>query len=72
MKKSVFSNIMKTVFCLLSGQAWRPHGLKNTSPLTGINDKAHIEAVIRLKPQGYLLKPPSKDALIAAIEKNLR
>ncbi len=39
--------------------------------LTGINDKAHIEAVIKLKPQGYLLKPPSQEALIEAIEKKI-
>lgn len=37
--------------------------------LTGINDRAHIEAVIRLKPAGYLLKPIAKDDLIAVIKK---
>ncbi|MCR5279715.1 MAG: response regulator [Lachnospiraceae bacterium] len=35
--------------------------------LTGISDKAHIEAVVKLKPQGYLLKPPSRDELIKTI-----
>ena len=31
--------------------------------LTGVGDRAHIEQVIGLKPQGYLLKPPVKDTL---------
>ena len=31
--------------------------------LTGVGDRAHIEQVIDLKPQGYLLKPPVKDTL---------
>ncbi len=39
--------------------------------LTGISDKAHIEAVIKLKPQGYILKPPSRDDLVQAINKVL-
>ena len=37
--------------------------------LTGISDKAHIQAVVNLKPQGYLLKPPTRDTLMAAIGK---
>jgi len=39
--------------------------------LTGISDKAHIQAVLNLKPQGYLLKPIPRDDLIAAISKEL-
>ncbi len=37
--------------------------------LTGINDRAHIEAVIKLRPAGYLLKPMARDDLIAIIKK---
>ncbi len=36
--------------------------------LTGINDKAHVQAVLKLKPQGYILKPPSAKELISKIE----
>ncbi|MCR5683797.1 MAG: response regulator [Lachnospiraceae bacterium] len=36
--------------------------------LTGISDRTHISAVLKLKPQGYLLKPASRDELIAAIQ----
>jgi len=36
--------------------------------LTGVNDREHIEAVIKLKPAGYLLKPAVPDKLIEAIE----
>ena len=32
--------------------------------LTGVNDREHIEAVLALKPKGYLLKPPVKERLI--------
>ncbi|MCR4591463.1 MAG: response regulator [Lachnospiraceae bacterium] len=39
--------------------------------LTGFNDKAHVEAVLRLKPEGYLLKPPTKDDLISAIRQTI-
>ena len=39
--------------------------------LTGVNDKEHIKAVLELKPQGYLLKPPSKDDLLVAIKKSI-
>ena len=39
--------------------------------LTGINDKAHIEAVVSLRPQGYLLKPISRDDLLAAIQRKI-
>lgn len=39
--------------------------------LTAINDRANIEAVLKLKPAGYFLKPPVKDRLLAEIEKIL-
>ena len=40
--------------------------------LTAVNDRANIEAVLKLKPAGYFLKPPVKDRLLAEIEKILR
>ncbi len=36
--------------------------------LTGVADKQHIAAVLQLNPAGYLLKPPEKEKLLAAIE----
>ncbi len=39
--------------------------------LTAINDRANIEAVLKLKPAGYFLKPAAKDRLLAEIEKVL-
>lgn len=39
--------------------------------LTGVNDKAKIETVVSLKPQGYLLKPIEHDKLNAMIERVL-
>ena len=39
--------------------------------LTAINDRENIEAVLKLKPAGYMLKPPVKEKLLAEIEKNL-
>lgn len=36
--------------------------------LTGVSDRAHIEAVMQLRPSGYLLKPASQDKLIECIE----
>lgn len=39
--------------------------------LTAINDRANIEAVLKLKPAGYFLKPPVKDRLIAEINRIL-
>ncbi len=39
--------------------------------LTGISDREHIEAVINLKPAGYILKPASKEKLVGAIKKEL-
>ncbi len=37
--------------------------------LTGVNDAERIREVLELNPQGYLLKPIERDALIAAIRK---
>lgn len=39
--------------------------------LTAVNDRENIEAVLKLKPAGYFLKPAVKDRLIAEIEKIL-
>ena len=39
--------------------------------LTAINDRANIEAVLKLKPAGYFLKPAIKDQLLAEIAKVL-
>lgn len=39
--------------------------------LTGVSDRAHIEAVLDLKPAGYMLKPPIKEKIVEAIEKAL-
>ena len=39
--------------------------------LTGVNDREHIESVLRLHPAGYFLKPANKEKLIAAIDKAL-
>ena len=35
--------------------------------LTGVADKEHISAVLRLNPAGYFLKPPEKEKLLEAI-----
>lgn len=37
--------------------------------LTGINDKEHIAAVLKLKPKGYLLKPADTDKILEIIHK---
>ncbi len=39
--------------------------------LTSVNDRKHIEGVLALHPQGYLLKPPVQEKLIESIEKGL-
>lgn len=39
--------------------------------LTAINDRANIEAVLKLKPAGYFLKPAVKDRLLAELDKIL-
>ena len=40
--------------------------------LTAVNDRANIEAVLKLKPAGYFLKPAVKDKLLVEIEKILK
>lgn len=39
--------------------------------LTAVNDRANIEAVLKLKPAGYFLKPAVKDQLLAELQKVL-
>lgn len=39
--------------------------------LTGVNDREHIEAVLSLRPAGYLLKPPDKKRIVEAIKSAL-
>ncbi len=39
--------------------------------LTAINDRANVEAVLKLKPAGYFLKPAAKDRLLAEIDRVL-
>ncbi len=39
--------------------------------LTAVNDRANIEAVLKLKPAGYFLKPAVKERLVAEIDKIL-
>lgn len=39
--------------------------------LTAVNDRENIEAVLKLKPAGYFLKPPVKERLIAEMDKVL-
>jgi len=39
--------------------------------LTGMDDKAHVEEVLALKPEGYLLKPPPEARIFEAIEQIL-
>ena len=39
--------------------------------LTGVNDRKNIEAVLTLKPAGYILKPPVPERLKSSIEKAL-
>lgn len=36
--------------------------------LTGIADKEHVEAILELKPAGYLLKPPVAATILQTIE----
>ena len=35
--------------------------------LTGVNDREHIEPILKLRPAGYMLKPPVKDTLRSKI-----
>ena len=37
--------------------------------LTGVNDKEHIQAVLKLKPSGYLLKPADPEMIFGIIDK---
>lgn len=37
--------------------------------LTGVRDKEHIEAVLKLKPAGYLLKPAKTELIFDTLEK---
>ena len=39
--------------------------------LTGVNDREHIEAMLSLRPAGYLLKPPDKKKIVEAIKSAL-
>ena len=39
--------------------------------LTGVSDKSHIEAVLKLKPAGYLLKPADASRIYGLIEEIL-
>lgn len=39
--------------------------------LTGVCDKEHIEAVLELRPAGYLLKPPSAKSIYKFLDKYL-
>jgi len=39
--------------------------------LTGVADKEHIAAVLKLNPAGYFLKPAERDRLVANIEETL-
>ena len=39
--------------------------------LTSVNDREHIEKVLALHPQGYLLKPPVQEKLVQAIESSI-
>ncbi|MCR5626802.1 MAG: response regulator [Lachnospiraceae bacterium] len=39
--------------------------------LTGVNDREHIQAVLKLQPSGYLLKPADQQTLMDTIEKAL-
>ena len=39
--------------------------------LTGVDEREEVEEVLRLRPQGYLLKPVENDLLFAKIDKIL-
>lgn len=39
--------------------------------LTGVSDKEHIEAVLKLKPEGYLLKPANADRIFEILDRIL-
>lgn len=39
--------------------------------MTAVNDRENIEAVLKLKPAGYFLKPAEKNRLLSEIDKIL-
>lgn len=39
--------------------------------LTGMSEKKYIQAVLELRPAGYLLKPPATDKIMDMIHKIL-
>ena len=39
--------------------------------LTGVDDREDVEAVLKCRPQGYLLKPVEQDRLLKTIQKIL-
>ena len=39
--------------------------------LTGVDEREDVEAVLKLHPQGYLLKPVEQGSLLSAIEKHI-
>lgn len=39
--------------------------------ITGVDDRAHIAAVLSLRPAGYILKPAAPEKIISTIEKAL-
>ncbi len=36
--------------------------------LTGISDLSHVQGILALRPEGYLLKPPTREKLLSRIE----
>ncbi|WP_078038187.1 response regulator [Oribacterium sp. C9] len=40
--------------------------------LTSVSDREHVEAVLSLKPAGYILKPPVKEKLMGAIREAIK
>ncbi|MCR5416223.1 MAG: hypothetical protein K6E79_05445 [Pseudobutyrivibrio sp.] len=44
---------------------------KNLRIFFGVSDREHIEAVLSLKPAGYMLKPAIKEKLIEAIDSKI-
>ncbi len=55
-------------------KALRENPLTATIPvvfLTGVNDTAKIQKALRLKPNGYLLKPIDKNVLLSKIKEIL-
>lgn len=40
--------------------------------LTGMADKGHVMEILALKPEGYILKPPSKEKMTKVIQETLK